>query len=265
MVLSFDKATMQRFLLIDLNNYFSRFYFANPENCVERYLKMIRDSIGNFGPEYVCNLVDGPISFRRALYPDYKSHRPEKPKDYYELLENLKYNLKQFKYPYMSSKSLEAEDIANLFVKNLPDFEYIILSNDKDLLQLQSANTHIFDYYNKRNEDGIFQLFVEKFYTDFDVHSAEQFTLFLSLCGDSSDNIPGVKGIGPKNAIELVTAFENYETLEKVIELGNFTLKNKESKILRKIKNDFESFKMSYKLVCLFDEKFDFDLKKYKI
>jgi DNA polymerase-1 len=256
---------MQRFLLIDLNNYFSRFYFANPENCVERYLKMIRDSISQFGSEYLCNLIDGPLSFRKNIYPEYKAHRPEKPKDYYELLENLKYNLKQFKYPYMSSKSLEAEDIANLFVKNLNGFEYIILSNDKDLLQLQSENTHVFDYYNRKNEEGKFQLFVEKFYTDFEVTSTDQFTLYLSLCGDSSDNIPGVKGIGPKNAIELVTAFENYEALLKVIESGNFTLNNKESKILRKIKNDLENFKMSYKLVCLFDEKYVFNVEKYKI
>ncbi len=255
---------MQRFLLIDTNNYFSRFYFANKDNCVERYLKLIRDSISSFGPSYLCNCIDGPTSFRAKIYPQYKSHREEKPKDYYELLENLRFNLKKFNYPSLSSKSLEAEDVINLFVSNLPNFEYIILSNDKDLLQLQSETVHIFDYFNKKDKDGKFQSFMEKFYTNFEVHSTEQFKLYLSLCGDASDNIPGVKGIGPKAGVELANAFENYETLEKVIETRIFG-KTKEDKVLLKIRNDLENFKISYKLVCLFDEKYEFNIRKYEL
>ena len=67
------------FVLVDLNNYFSRFYYGNPENCVERYLKMNRDIISIFSPGYFCNLIDAPVCFRKNVYSEYKAHRKEKP------------------------------------------------------------------------------------------------------------------------------------------------------------------------------------------
>ncbi len=256
---------MERFLLIDLNNYFSRFYYANPENCVERYLKMVKDCVSELNPIYFCNLIDGPTSFRKGLYPQYKSQRSEKPKEYYELLNNLKFNLRKISFPQMGSKSLEAEDLANLFVQNLPNYEYIILSNDKDLLQLKSENCHVFDYFNKRDNEGKFQVFVEKSYEEFLVRSSEEFILYLSLCGDSSDNIPGVKGIGDKKAVEIANGFGKYQTLVEYLETKLFFGKSAEDKVLKKIKDDFDNFKLSYQLICLFNENYEFDVEKYKL
>lgn len=254
------------FLLIDLNNYFSRFYFANKDNCIERYLKLIKDSVLEFSPEYLCNLIDAPTSFRKGLYPNYKSQRPEKPKDYYELLENLKFNLKQFKYPYQTSKTLEAEDLANLFTSNIDNFEFIVLSNDKDCLQLESENCKIFDYFNKRDESGNFIKFIRKSFKNLNLETKEEFLLYLSLMGDSSDNIPGVKGIGPQKAFEIIKRCNNYNSLIEIITektlLDNYTTRGK---LFDLIRNDIENFKLSYKLVCLFEEKFEFNLEKYKI
>lgn len=254
------------FLLIDLNNYFSRFYFANKDNCIERYLKLIKDSLQEFSPKYLCNLIDAPISFRKGLYPHYKSHRAEKPADYYELLNNLKFNLKQFKYSYQTSKTLEAEDLANLFTSNIDSFDFIVLSNDKDCLQLESETCKIFDYFNKRDESGQFIKFIKKSYENLGLSTKEEFLLYLSLMGDSSDNIPGVKGIGSQKAFEIIKRCNNYNLLIEIINekniLDNYTARGK---LFDLIRNDIENFQLSYKLVSLFNEKYKFDLEKYKI
>lgn len=255
-----------KFLLIDLNNYFSRFYFANKDNCIERYIKLIKDSIKEFNPDYLCNLIDAPISFRKGLYSEYKSQRSEKPKDYYELLQNLKFNLKKLNHAYQSSKTLEAEDLANLFVKNIENCEFIILSNDKDCLQLESEKCRIFDYFNKKDENGNFVKFRQKSYIDLGLETAQQFLLYLSLMGDNSDNIPGVKGIGKQKALELALQFNNYELLIETLNsrdvFGKLFIKNVKPYSL--IRNDIKNFQLSYKLVSLFKEKWKFDLEKYK-
>lgn len=262
-----------KFLLIDLNNYFSRFYFANKDNCVERYIKLIKDSISQFQPNYLCNLIDAPISFRKALYSEYKSQRPEKPSDYYELLENLKFNLKKLNYPYQTSKSLEAEDLANLFITNIEDCEFIVLSNDKDCLQLELddpeaeySKCRIFDYFNQKDKNGNFIKFLQKSYTQLGLKTAHQFLLYLSLMGDSSDNIPGVKGIGKQKALYLANLFESFEDIySALIEKNPFDRYIKNDCYFNIIREDLENFQLSYKLVCLFEEKFEFNLEKYKI
>lgn len=258
-----------KFLLIDLNNYFSRFYFANKDNCIERYIKLIKDSIKEFNPDYLCNLIDAPTSFRKSLYPDYKSQRPEKPKDYYDLLENLKFNLKKLNFAYQSSKTLEAEDLANLFTSNISNSEFIILSNDKDCLQLESNNCKIFDYFNKRNDQGIFVNYLQKSFRDLGLNSKIQFLLYLSLMGDTSDNIPGVKGIGKQKALDLLTNIDvelDFDLFLEIINAKNpFGHYIQKDRIFKLIRENLENFKLSYKLVSLFEEKYEFNLEKYKI
>lgn len=188
------------FVLVDLNNYFTRFYYGNPENCVERYLRMIKDIISTFSPGYFCNLIDAPVCFRKTLFPEYKATRNKKPDDFYEKLENLKYNLKMFNHPFQTSKSLEAEDLMNLFVENIPDVKFVLFSNDKDILQLESQNTVIFNYLAKKINDK-FELFEQKSYKNLGFDSVDEMKLGHALQGDSSDNIPGVSGIDRKSVV----------------------------------------------------------------
>jgi DNA polymerase-1 len=200
---------MQTFFLIDLNNYFSRFFYANSETCIERYLLLIKDSIREFSPTWICNCIDAPISFRKGVYNNYKSNREVKPAEYYSLLNLLKFNLQKFKYPIQTSKSLEAEDICSLFIENLKteDIKFVVLSNDKDVLQLEDLNNdrvRIFDYFNRKNEEGVKVKFVQKSIKDFSFDNVEQLTLYLALRGDASDNIPGVPGIGEKTATTII-------------------------------------------------------------
>lgn len=245
------------FILIDTNNYFSRFYYGNPELTIERYLHMINDINSIFNPGFLCNIIDGERSFRYDLYSKYKSNREDKPDDYHKQFRLLKYNFKKLKYPLQTSKTLEAEDLMNLIIENLPNFKYIIVSNDKDVLQMQSENVFVIDYCNKKI-DGKFVKFREKSFKDFGLDSTEEFKLYLGLKGDASDNIPGVKGIGEKNAISLAKEYKNYENLCKVIKITCISDKN-----LEKIRNDEENLHLSYKLISLYSTKYEFDIEKY--
>lgn len=246
------------FILIDLNNYFSRFYYSNPENCVERYLGMIQYILSTFSPGYFCNLIDAPQSFRKELYKDYKANRQEKPKDYYEKLKNLKYNLKKFGYPQQSSKSLEAEDLMNLFIENLPDYKFLLFSNDKDILQLESERVVIFNYLAKKVNDE-YTLFEQRSFKNLEFESKEEYQLYHALKGDSSDNIPGVKGIGEKKAKKLAKIYKTFDNLKSLV--SNDFIKDKD---FVKIREDIGNFELSYSLILLFNEKYDFNLNKFK-
>ena len=255
---------MNTFLLIDLNNYFSRFYFSNPENCIERYLLLLKDSIKKFSPIWNCNCVDAPISFRKSLYSLYKSHREEKPPEYYSLLNLLRFNLQKFHYPTQTSKSLEAEDICSLFTENLifEDIKFVVLSNDKDVLQLETLEddrVRIFDYFNRKNEEGVKVKFIQKSVKDFSFSSTEELTLYLALRGDASDNIPGVKNCGDKKARKIISSYDMYEKVISAIETGfNFSE-------LKLVKEDLENFKLSYRLVQLRKDEWKVNLEKYKL
>lgn len=255
---------MNTFLLIDLNNYFSRFFYANPDSCIERYLLLLKDSIREFSPMWICNCVDAPISFRRGLYNSYKSHRQDKPPEYYSLLNLLKFNLQKFHYPIQTSKSLEAEDICSLFTENLifEDIKFVVLSNDKDVLQLETLENdrvRIFDYFNRKNEEGEKIKFVQKSVKDFSLSSTKELTLYLALRGDASDNIPGVKNCGDKKARKIIASFDMYEKVISAIENGfNFSE-------LKLVKEDLENFKLSYKLVQLRKDEWKVNLEKYKL
>lgn len=255
---------MNTFLLIDLNNYFSRFFYANPDSCIERYLLLLKDSIREFSPMWICNCVDAPISFRKSLYKLYKSHRQDKPPEYYSLLNLLKFNLQKFHYPIQTSKSLEAEDICSLFTENLifEEIKFVVLSNDKDVLQLETIENdrvRIFDYFNRKNEEGEKVKFVQKSVKDFSFENVNQLTLYLALRGDASDNIPGVNKCGDVGARKIIAEFGTYENILKMIETG-FKFSN-----LKLVEKDLENFKLSYQLVQLRKDEWKVNLGKYKI
>ena len=256
---------MNTFLLIDLNNYFSRFFYANSESCIERYLLLIKDSIKEFSPTWICNCIDAPISFRKSLYSLYKSNREAKPPEYYSSLSLLKFNLQKFKYPIQTSKSLEAEDICSLFIENLKNEEkikFVVLSNDKDVLQLESLEDNkvrIFDYFNRKNDEGVKVKFVQKSVRDFSFSNTEQLTLYLSLRGDASDNIPGVNKCGDVGARKIIAEFGSYENIMEIL-TTNFNFPS-----LKLVKNDLENFKMSYQLVQLRKDEWKVNLERYKL
>lgn len=276
------------FVLIDFNNYFTRFFFSNKETCVERYLKLLKDIKQKFNPTWLVNLMDAPKNFRSEFYPEYKGTRPPKPEGFEDLRNNCIFNLNKFNWPIQTSKTLEAEDLANLFTHNSPSSEvkFIVLSDDKDCLPIESTSALIFNYTGQIKESE--ELFKQKSFRNFGMESSEEYTLFLTLKGDACDNVPGVEGIGDVNAKRLVSKYKTFENIKKILEKEKTkTPENKKNpkedfcfmdlmeefenceeeqyKDLNKIRNDYDNFLLSYKLIKLFEGEWKYDLEKYKI
>ncbi len=169
---------------------------------------------------------------------EYKKNRKKVPEEmipqfaiFEELIEAL--NIKQF-----SLSNYEADDIIASLSKRFSseDLEILIASRDKDLMQLINETTQIYNLTHKKI------ITKETFYQDFGFDS-EYFIEYLSLTGDTSDNIPGVAGIGEKTAKEII---KNYNTVENYLEKTN--LKNRQYNL---IKNNIELFHLSKSLIKL--------------
>ena len=246
-------------VLIDFNNYFNRFYFSDKNSCVERYLRFVKEILNYFSPEFMINLFDAPFSFRKEKYAFYKANRENKPKEFYDLLKECKFNLQKFNYHCMTSKSLEAEDLMNMIIKNteIEEYKYIILSGDKDVLQLENKNVKIFDYRKEKNE-----LFSNR---KCEFESKEEFLLFLALKGDASDNIPGVKGLGDKKAKNIVEKYKTYENLKSELSIFNLLKAKSSDKDISKIQENEDDFDKSYELVKLYNNVYKIDMEKYRV
>jgi DNA polymerase-1 len=149
----------------------------------------------------------GP-TFRHDLSPDYKANRPRMPEDLSEQIPFIKRLITALGIPYMEIPGYEADDIIGTLATWASDqgAEVVMISGDKDLLQLVSPKVHMWDSM----KDEVFgPAEVEK---RFGV-PASQVAEVMGLAGDSSDNIPGVPGIGPKTAQRLIKEFGSIENL----------------------------------------------------
>jgi DNA polymerase-1 len=147
-------------------------------------------------------------NFRQQLFADYKAHRPMMPTALQQQIQPLHEVIALLGLPLLAQPGVEADDfIASLTKKaQAAGYKVLIASGDKDLLQLVSPEVQIFDemhetWFNR-----------EKVFEKFGIYP-EQMADYLSLVGDKSDNIPGVKGIGEKTACQLLQKYESIENL----------------------------------------------------
>jgi DNA polymerase I len=178
-------------------------------------LKLLRGE-GNLGgkPDYVAVTLDvsgDRGTFRSELYPDYKAHRPPPPEDLFPQVERCLETLKSMGIPILAAEGFEADDVIATLVTSLrakhPDLRIRIISKDKDLKQLL-VNDHVtlFDVHTDleisaetlRAETGL---------------SPAQVIDFLALMGDNADNVPGVEGVGPKTAAQLIAEYGSLEAV----------------------------------------------------
>lgn len=211
---------MKKLIIIDLSNFIFRAFYAirplhapngTPVNAVYGVLSMLHNMIVKHGPTHLIVARDTKEgSFRKEVYAEYKANRTEPPDDLipqFALVDEL---VEVLKIPEIKMARYEADDvIGSIAVQWKNDFdEILIASGDKDLMQFVDGPVKLLDTMK------------EKIYTREDVKDKmgvypEQIVDYLSLIGDSSDNIPGVPGIGPKGAQGLL---EEYGTLEKILE-----------------------------------------------
>lgn len=214
----------KKLAIIDGKSVFYRGYYAmpnlatregTPTGGVYGFAVMALEVIKRLKPDYVCVAWDKPktnIRRRLELYPEYKAGRKPAPPDFYAQIPMLHELLEAFGWPLYELDDYEADDIMGTLATKAAkqDIETMLITSDMDMLQLVDPHIHVFAL--KKGLSNIELYSPESFTAKYGIR-ADQFLDLKALKGDSSDNIPGVPGIGEKGAVELLKA---YETLDGV-------------------------------------------------
>lgn len=239
-----------KLIVIDISNFIFRAFYAirplnapdgTPVNAVYGVLSMIHNMIMTHNPTHILIARDTKEgSFRKELYLDYKANRTEPPdelKPQFDIIDQLIDNLgiAQIKMP-----GYEADDIIGTIAKKWVDqFEEILIaSGDKDLMQfvdgpvkiLDTMKDKIYEREDVKDKMGVYPEFIVD---------------YLALIGDSSDNIPGVPGIGPKGASTLIEEFGNLDNILNNVD----KVRNKRAQTA--LMQHQELAKISYKLATI--------------
>ncbi len=246
---------MKKIIMIDGNNLMFRSYYATayngnfmnnskgfPTNALFGFVNMIHKIINEEKPEYIIVAFDKGKTFRHEEYEGYKDGRVETPNELKKQFPVAKELLTAMGIKYYEIDNYEADDIIGTFAKfcdDDPDFIGTIVSSDKDLLQLISSDVDIKllkqKDYIRYNEQTFEEAYGIKPINVIDLKA---------LMGDSSDNIPGVKGVGEKTALKLL---HEYKTLDGIYENADKI----KGKLGEKIRNDKENAYASYHLATI--------------
>ena len=246
------------FYLIDGSGYIFRAYYALPpltrksdglptgavSGFCSMLFKLLEDSKSDKNlqkPSHFAVIFDSARkTFRNEIYSDYKANRAEAPDDLAPQFEYIRKSVLAFNLPSVELVNYEADDLIATYVDKIlrAGGKATIVSSDKDLMQLYKKDVRIYDPMKN------------KFINDEDVQKkfgvgADKVIDVQALAGDSSDNVPGVPGIGVKTAAELIN---KYGTLEKLLESANEIKQNKRRETL--IENQDKAI-ISKKLVTL--------------
>lgn len=190
---------------------------GTPTGGVFGFASIAIELIKKLEPDYVAVAWDKRgtnIRKRREIYPEYKAGRKPAPDDFYAQIPLLNELLDAFGWPFYEIDDYEADDILGAFAKQATEkgIETCLLTSDLDALQLIGPLTKV--YAIKNGLSNIEEFSVESFEQKYGIE-VEQFLDLKSLKGDSSDNLPGVPGIGEKTAISLL---QDFKTLDGVYE-----------------------------------------------
>ena len=188
---------------------------GTPTGGVYGFSSLALEIIKKINPDYVAVAWDKQktnIRRRLAIYPKYKANRKPAPADFYAQIPILHDLLKAFGWPLYECDDYEADDIMGTLSKqaNKQGIETILVTSDLDMLQIVDHDTKLFAL--KKGLSQIEEFDISALESKYGIKK-EQFLDLKALKGDSSDNIPGVPGIGEKTAIELLN---KYETLDKI-------------------------------------------------
>ncbi len=253
------KKNQKKFLLIDANSLIHRAYHALPPlttkngvlvNAVYGFSNILFKALKDIKPDYIAVCFDTPGgTFRDKIYTDYKAGREEKPEEFYKQFDIIKDILKNMNISICEKKLYEADDlIGTLSDKNKNnDIKNIVLSGDKDMLQLVNKNTAVLIAKKGVSETQEYNMDNFKQLTDL---NSDQWIDYKALRGDPSDNIPGVKGIGEKTAINLLNEFHSLDNIYKQIENKN-TKNTIKGKLLTNLTEQKDTAYLSKKLVTI--------------
>ncbi|MDX1809460.1 MAG: DNA polymerase I [Sulfurospirillaceae bacterium] len=277
---------MKTLTIIDTFGFFFRNYFALPSlrnkngfptGLLTGFANFIYTIKSELGSDYILFALDSKgKNFRHDIDPNYKANRPEAPEDLKKQLPVAIDWIEKMGFKCYGEEGYEADDVIASAVKfaKKHDIRVRIVSHDKDLYQL--IDDDMITLYDPSKKIDINE---EKCYEKFGVYP-KRIREYLSLVGDVSDNIPGVKGIGPKGAKKLFDEFESlediYENLDKVLNprVKQMLLDGKENAFLSKklaalhddlnVEDRFETFYFPQEqpLLGIVDELEKYELKQ---
>ncbi len=250
----------KRFILVDANSIIHRAYHAYPShlstskgeqvNAVYGFSTIVLKVIEDLKPDMIiCAFdVETKPTFRNKIYGKYKSTRKSVDKELVAQIPRIKEVLNAFDIPILEVEGFEADDLIGTLERqeDVQDFEKIIVTGDQDMFQLVDKDTKVF--LSGRNFRD------SRIYEEGDVKNKvgvkpSQVIDYKAIYGDPSDNIPGVKGIGKKGAIDLLNDFKSLKGIYRNIKKVSSRYRNKLAKQrseafmsykLAKIKNDIE-------------------------
>lgn len=248
----------KKLAIIDGKSVFYRGYYAmpnlstkdgTPTGGVYGFSAMALELIKRLKPDYVCVAWDKPktnIRKRLQIYPEYKAGRKPAPPDFYAQIPILHEVLEALNWPLYEFDDYEADDIMHTLAKKAEKagLETMLITSDMDALQSIDEHTHM--YALKKGLTNIEKFDPKSFEKKYGLR-VDQFLDSKALKGDSSDNIPGVPGIGEKGASQLL---QEYETLDGVYD--NLALiKNS---LAKKLEAGKDSAYMSKEIARLYDD-----------
>ena len=207
--------------IIDGHSQIYRAYYApfrdltsptgEPTRAVHVFCSMLLKLLATRKPTYVAMAVDGPAEKlkRRSIYPDYKVTRKPAPEDFHPQVRRIIQIVQAMDIPVLTAEGHEADDVMATAAARLAcrDVQVVLVSRDKDLDQLVCDDVSLYDPQKDQVADAA-AIEAEKGY------SPDQAIEVQALAGDSTDNIPGIPGVGPKTAAALIA---KYGTADEVV------------------------------------------------
>lgn len=257
------------FLLFDGHAVIYRAYYALPKltdsqgrvvNAVYGFARIVLRALKDFEPEYAAVTFDHPKpTFRHKEYEEYKAQRPEMPDDLQPQIPLVKDVVDALNIPRFEIEGYEADDLIGTVSRMLDedpqqigagtDLLTVIVTGDRDIFQLVDDNTHVWIPGRGRRPDK-----------EYDARAVEskmqvrpdQIVDMKALMGDSSDNIPGIKGIGKKTAAALLKEHGSLDRVYQVVEQIEQGEKKEDAvvkgSVYKKLKNNREQAYLSQKL-----------------
>jgi len=249
---------MKKVVLVDGNNLMFRSYYATlysgttmtnkegfPTNALYGFVNMMNKIINEENPEYIAVAFDIGKTFRHEKYDYYKGKRDETPDDLKKQFPIAKKILTAMGIKYFEIVGYEADDIIGTFsqkVTELEEYTALIISSDKDLLQLITDTVEV----KLLKPKDYIRMNKTEFFNTYGLEPPKMVDL-KSLMGDASDNIPGVKGIGEKTALKLLQEYGSldaiYQNIDKI-----------KGATQTKLITDKENAYMSYDVATIYKE-----------
>lgn len=236
-------------VLVDGSSYLYRAFHAMPElnnskgqptGAIYGVVNMLKRLLNDHPTQRVAMIFDAKgKTFRDDMYPEYKANRASMPDDLRSQIEPLHEVIKALGFPLIAIPGVEADDVIGTLAVQAVEkgLQVVISTGDKDMAQLVNEQVSLVDTMKNQSMDiaGV----RKKFGVD-----PEQIIDYLSLIGDTSDNIPGVMKVGPKTAVKWLT---EYNSVDNIID----NAEQFKGKVGENLRNSLEQLKLSYQLVTI--------------